>query len=185
MAQAYGPISTSTRPIATPKRPIRPGQHRTGTADRPAPRQPGAGPYARAVSIDADLDDPGPELLAFLTERHLATLTTLRPDGRLHVVPVGFTYEPARRLARVITFAPSRKARNVAAAPGGPAVLCQVDGGRWVSLEGAAVLRDDAASNLEATTRYAARYRPPKDRADRVTIEIAVRRIVGTWNSRV
>lgn len=25
MAQAYGPISTSTRPIATPKRPIRPG----------------------------------------------------------------------------------------------------------------------------------------------------------------
>ncbi len=207
MAQAYGPTSASTRPIGTvePDHPASCGPAAASltagwagsgrTVDRAAghDRPAGvtvtasiiAGPYARTVSIDADPTDPGPELLAFLTERHLATLTTLRPDGRLHVVPVGFTYEPVRRLARVITFAPSRKARNVAAAPGGPAVLCQVDGGRWVTLEGTAVLRDDATANLEATTRYAARYRPPKQQVDRVTIEIEVRRIVGTWRSRV
>jgi hypothetical protein len=32
-----------------------------------------------------DRSDPDPELLAFLTERHLVTLTTPRPDGRPHV----------------------------------------------------------------------------------------------------
>jgi hypothetical protein len=51
--------------------------------------------------VSLELDDLGPEVLAFLTERHLATLTTLRTDGSPHVVPVGFSYEPATRLARV------------------------------------------------------------------------------------
>ena len=51
-------------------------------------------------------------MLAFLTERHLATLTTLRADGSPHVVPVGFTYDPETRTARVITSGDSVKARN-------------------------------------------------------------------------
>ena len=34
------------------------------------------------------------ELLTFLTERHLATLSTVRRDGSLHVVAVGFTFDP-------------------------------------------------------------------------------------------
>jgi nitroimidazol reductase NimA-like FMN-containing flavoprotein (pyridoxamine 5'-phosphate oxidase superfamily) len=38
----------------------------------------------------AQLDD---DVLAFLRERHLSTLTTLRPDGSPHVVPVGFTWD--------------------------------------------------------------------------------------------
>ena len=42
----------------------------------------------------ADLD---PDDLAFLAERHLATLTTLRPDGSPHVVAVGFSYDPPPR----------------------------------------------------------------------------------------
>ncbi len=50
-----------------------------------------------------DPHDPGPGLLEFLTERHLATLTTLRTDGSPHVVPVGVTYDPATGTARVIT----------------------------------------------------------------------------------
>ena len=33
------------------------------------------------------------DALAFLATRHLATLTTLRPDGSPHVVPVGFTWD--------------------------------------------------------------------------------------------
>ena len=52
------------------------------------------------------------EVQVFLQERHLATLTTLRPDGSPHVVAVGFTWDDDAGLARVITFAPSRKARR-------------------------------------------------------------------------
>ena len=118
-------------------------------------------------------------VVAFVRERHLATLTTLRPDGTPHVVPVGFTWDPSAGLVRVITFAPSRKARNVAASPGGRAVVCQVDGGRWLSFEGVATVSDDAARVAEAVRRYAERYRQPKERPDRVAIEIAVDRVLG------
>jgi PPOX class probable F420-dependent enzyme len=118
-------------------------------------------------------------VVAFARERHLATLTTLRPDGTPHVVPVGFTWDPNAGLVRVITFAPSRKARNVAASPGGRAVVCQVDGGRWLSFEGVATLSDDPARVAEAVRRYAERYRQPKERPDRVAIEIAVDRVLG------
>ena len=62
--------------------------------------------------MSLDLDALGPDVLAFLTERHLATLTTLRADGSPHVVPVGFTYDPETRLVRVITSGDSVKARN-------------------------------------------------------------------------
>ena len=48
------------------------------------------------------------EVLAFLAERHLATLTTLGPAGRPHVVAVGFTFDPADGVARVITDAASQ-----------------------------------------------------------------------------
>ncbi len=119
------------------------------------------------------------EVFAFLAERHLATLTTLRPDGSPHVVAVGFTFDPAARLVRVITFAPSRKARNVVAAPASRAVVCQVDGGRWLALEGTAVVSDDPARVAEAVRRYADRYRQPGERADRVVIELTVDRILG------
>ena len=60
-----------------------------------------------------DLDDLGPGMLAFLAERHLATLATLRPDGSPHVVPVGVTFDPATATARVITSGTSAKARHI------------------------------------------------------------------------
>ena len=44
------------------------------------------------------------EMLAFLKEYHLASLTTLRKDGSPHVVPVGFSYDPAMHVVRIITF---------------------------------------------------------------------------------
>jgi PPOX class probable F420-dependent enzyme len=123
--------------------------------------------------------DLSPEALAFLAERHLATLSTLRPDGSPHVVAVGFTWDPEGGLARVITFAPSRKARNLVARPGARAAVCQVDGGRWLTLEGPATVTDDPARVAEGVRRYAERYRQPGERDDRVVVEIAVDRVLG------
>ncbi|MCF6507176.1 TIGR03618 family F420-dependent PPOX class oxidoreductase [Blastococcus sp. MG754426] len=125
-----------------------------------------------------DPSDPGAGLLEFLTERHLATLTTLRPDGTPHVVPVGVTYDAATATARVITSGTSAKARHVRAGQARVAV-CQVDGRRWATLEGAAVVRDDAASVADAVERYARRYRRPRENPARVVIEISVDRILG------
>ena len=118
------------------------------------------------------------EFLAFWGERHLCTLTTLRPDGTPHVVPVGVTYYPETATARVITHGASRKARNLR--DGGVAVVCQVDGARWSTLEGAAVVRGDAAAVADAVRRYALRYREPRPNPERVVIEIQVTRFLGT-----
>jgi len=125
-----------------------------------------------------DLDAPGPEVLAFLTERHLATLTTLRADGTPHVVPVGVTYDAATRTARVITSGGSAKARHIRDGQSRVAV-CQVDGRRWVTLEGTAVVRDDPDSVADAVARYAVRYRQPRVNPARVVVEISVDRVLG------
>lgn len=122
------------------------------------------------------LDD---EARGFLRERHLATLTTLRPDGSPHVVAVGFTWDDDHHIARVITWATSKKARNVAARPGSRAVVSQVDGGRWLSLEGPATVVTDPDRCRDGERRYAQRYREPTERDDRAVIEIAVDRILG------
>jgi PPOX class probable F420-dependent enzyme len=125
-----------------------------------------------------DPHDLAPELLVFLTERHLATLTTLRADGSPHVVPVGVTFDPDTATARVITSGGSAKARHVRDGQSRVAV-CQVEGRRWLTLEGTAVVRDDAASVADAESRYARRYRQPRENPARVVIEISVDRVLG------
>jgi len=122
------------------------------------------------------LDDAA---LAFLAERHLATLTTLRPDGSPHVVAVGFTWDHDAGIARVITWDASKKFRNVTERPGTRAVVCQVDGGRWMALEGVASGTTEPEACRDAEARYAQRYREPRSRPDRAVIEIAVDRILG------
>jgi PPOX class probable F420-dependent enzyme len=117
------------------------------------------------------------EMLAFLAERHLATLTTLRADGSPHVVPVGFSYDSGEGVVRIITVAGSAKARH--AARGTRAAVSQVDGARWATLEGVARMADDPSSVALAVAGYAARYRQPGERADRVAIEIAVDKVMG------
>ena len=125
-----------------------------------------------------DLDALPPSAVRFLTERHLATLTTLRPDGSPHVVPVGVTYDPATRIARVITSGTSTKARHVRAGQRRVAV-CQIDGRRWLTLEGTATVSDDVASVRDAERRYAQRYKQPRENPRRVVLEISVDRVLG------
>lgn len=121
--------------------------------------------------------------LAFWRERHLCTLTTLRQDGTPHVVPVGVTFDPTTGSARVITSGTSHKARNVGLGrrpeEGAPVAVCQVDGRRWATLEGNAVVRDDPAAVVDAERRYAVRYREPRENPRRVVIEITVTRAMG------
>lgn len=119
------------------------------------------------------------ELLAFWRERHLCTLTTLRPDGTPHVVPVGVTLDPEAGVARVICDGGSRKARH-AARDGARAAVCQVEGARWSTLEGAARVLRDPESVAEAVRRYTERYRPPRENPNRVVIEIEVTRVMGS-----
>ena len=122
----------------------------------------------------AELND---DVLAFLRERHLSTLTTLRADGSPHVVPVGFTWDPTAGVVRVITSGTSQKARN--AGRGDRAVVCQVEGRRWLALEGPARVLRDADAVADAVERYAVRYRQPRVNPERVVVEIAVDRVLG------
>ncbi|TJZ42246.1 nitrilase [Streptomyces piniterrae] len=129
-----------------------------------------------------DLTALAPAYLAFWDEYFMCTLTTLRTDGTPHVVPVGVTFDAGQRIARVITRKDSTKVKNIlAAGPDGAAVaVCQVDRGRWATLEGVARVRTDAESVADAVNRYAARYgRTPTPNPDRVMIEIAVTKALG------
>jgi F420H(2)-dependent biliverdin reductase len=118
------------------------------------------------------------DALAFLTERHLAMLTTLRADNSPHVVAVGFTFDPMTHLARVITTGGSQKAVN--ANDRGVAVLSQVDGARWLSLEGKATVSNDPEAVRDAELRYAQRYRTPRINPRRVVIEVRIERVLGS-----
>jgi len=121
------------------------------------------------------------EVLGFLADRHLATLT-LVIEGVPHTTPVGFTWDDDAHRARVITWADSVKVRRLEmAGEPVPATLCQLDGGRWLTLEGNASVTADPQLCADAVARYTERYQPPRrDRgADRRTIEMQVTRIIG------
>lgn len=123
-----------------------------------------------------------PKIRDFYATYLLNTLTTLRPDGRPHVVPVGVTLDPEWECAWIITRAGSRKVRNVeagAATPEGARVaVCQVDGPRWSTIEGTARVVTDPDSVARAVECYAARYRQPSENPERVAIRIEVDRIL-------
>ncbi|MFF6997711.1 pyridoxamine 5'-phosphate oxidase family protein [Streptomyces sp. NPDC008313] len=134
------------------------------------------------ASSATDPRHPDPDRLSFWRERHLCTLTTPRPDGSPHVVPVGVTYDPEAGLARVIANKSSAKVRNVTAAgaEGARVAVCQVDGRRWATLEGRATVSTDPARVAEAERRYAERYgRTPSPNPSRVVIEIELTSAMG------
>ena len=123
------------------------------------------------------------QVLTFLSDRHLATLTTLRRDLSPHVVPVGFTFDPEPLIVRGITSDGSVKVRN-AERPGvdgrpARAAVCQLDGRRWLTLEGTCGISRDRADIADAERRYAQRYRTPRVNPRRVVLCISVDRILG------
>jgi len=130
-----------------------------------------------------DPREPGADVLAFLTERHLASLTTLRGNGSPHVIAVGFTYDVESGIARVITGDGSVKVRNAERPPtdGSPnrAAVCQVDGRRWLTLEGTVGISRDPDQVADAERRYGLRYRTPRINPRRVVLTIAVDKIMG------
>jgi F420H(2)-dependent biliverdin reductase len=116
---------------------------------------------------------------AALAENNICTLTTVRPDGSLHVVPVRFTWDRDAGLVRVMTVGSRRKARNVAASPGSRAAVCQVAGFRWITLEGPATVSGDSPRVAEGVRRYVERYHsPPPQARGLVVIEIAIDRVM-------
>ena len=114
--------------------------------------------------------------VTFVTDRHLAILSTLGPVGQLHSVPVGFTLEDG--IARIITSDGTQKVRN--AERGGQASVAQVDGGRWLSFQGPSRVVRDPDTVAHAVELYAGRYRQPGVNPRRVVIEIAVERALGS-----
>ncbi|GHH74069.1 pyridoxamine 5'-phosphate oxidase family protein [Promicromonospora soli] len=124
-----------------------------------------------------------PEQLVFVTERHLATLTTLRPDGTPHVVPVAFTWDADAGVARITTNRNSFKARHAVALPDGSApraALCQVAGGRWITLEGTIAVSEDEAEIADAVERYARRYRRLEPNPERVVLRVTVDKVMAS-----
>jgi PPOX class probable F420-dependent enzyme len=126
-------------------------------------------------SRPSDISD---SLAAFLAERHLASLTTLRADGSPHVVPVGFSFDASAGEVRIITFDGCQKVAN--ARRGGRAAVSQVDGGRWVTLEGVIRATSDRAEVAASIAGYAARYQQPKERPDRVALIISIDRVLAS-----
>lgn len=116
----------------------------------------------------------------FVTERHLATLSTLAADGTIHVVPIGFTYLDG--VIRVITSRATSKVRNVLRS--GRATIGQIDGARWISFEGPARVLDDPDSVALGESLYGVRYRTPRPNPERVVIAIEVAKVMGSVGMR-
>lgn len=113
---------------------------------------------------------------AFVSEYHLATLSTMARGGGIHVVAVGFTLDDG--VVRVITSDGSQKVRNVER--DARATVAQVAGPRWLSIAGDATIDRDREAIALAERLYAARYRPPRPNPRRVVIRIDPVTVMGS-----
>lgn len=129
------------------------------------------------MSNPAALTDEGQQ---FVTDRHLAILSTISPNGRIHSVPVGFTF--ADGVLRIITGDGTQKVRNIERA--GHATVSQVDGIRWLTLSGPARIEREPDAVADAVARYAVRYRQPRVNPARVVIRMDVDDLLGSSGMR-
>jgi PPOX class probable F420-dependent enzyme len=128
--------------------------------------------------VTTTLTDDG---LQFVTDRHLATLSSMGKAGDIHTVPVGFTLHDG--VARIIASDGTQKVRNIER--DSRATVCQVEGIRWITFVGRArVSRDPAAVEL-AVALYAKRYRQPRVNPERIVIEIEIDKVLGSSGLRV
>lgn len=136
------------------------------------------------MTIDAASADSSAALLAltdegrqFLTDRHLATLSTIGPRGDLHVVAVGFTVGDDGFI-RITTNDRSQKVRNIERDP--RATVAQVAGPQWLSIAGRAEIERDPDAIAHAVALYAKRYRQPGENPNRIVIRITPERIMSS-----
>ena len=127
------------------------------------------------------------EIDSYLSEPHVALLTSVRANGRPHVAPVWFAWQEGRVL--VMTGASSVKARNLR---GNPSVTLSVASDsrpyQYVSLEGDANLSQDNMEEL--VHRICIKYDGPEQGAvyarellehgNMVVIDVEVKRMV-SW----
>ena len=114
----------------------------------------------------------------------MATLTTLRADGSPHVTPVAFMWDAPTGTALMTTERRSAKAVNARRrGPGGEApraALCQVDGGRWLTIEGTIEVDEDAEVVADAVARHARRYHAVDSMVDRVVLRLTAERVMAS-----
>jgi PPOX class probable F420-dependent enzyme len=128
--------------------------------------------------VTTELTDAG---LEFVSDRHLAMLSTMARDGAIHSIAVGFTLHEG--IVRIITGDGTQKVRNIER--DSRATVGQVDGRRWISFVGNAVIERDRADITLAENLYAARYRQPQPNPKRVVIRIDVDRVLASVGLRV
>ena len=128
--------------------------------------------------MTTELTDAG---LQFVADRHLAMLSTMARDGAIHSIAVGFTLHDG--VVRIITGDGTQKVRNIER--DGRATVGQVDGARWISFVGNAVIERDRDAITLAENLYAGRYRQPQPNPKRVVIRIDVDRVLGSSGLRV
>jgi len=124
------------------------------------------------ASIDSLTDDGH----RFVSEYHLATLSTIGRNGCIHVVAVGFTVDEG--IVRVITSDGSQKVRNIER--DARATVAQVSGPQWLSIAGEAVIERDRVAVDHAVALYAERYRQPRGNPRRVVIRLEPARVMGS-----
>lgn len=112
----------------------------------------------------------------FVSDYHLATLSTIGPDGGIHVVAVGYTFVDG--VVRIITSDGSQKVRNIER--DARATVAQLAGPQWLSIAGSAVIERDPDAVAEAVALYAARYRQPRPNPQRVVIRLIPEKVLGS-----
>lgn len=130
------------------------------------------------MTLPVLLSDDG---VRFVSDRHLATLSTIGPTGGIHVVAVGYTL--ADDVVRIITSDGTQKVRNVER--DARATVAQVSGPQWLSIAGSAVIERDPEEIAHAVSLYAQRYRQPGSNPRRVVIRLTPATVLGSsglWN---
>ncbi|MET0781990.1 MAG: TIGR03618 family F420-dependent PPOX class oxidoreductase [Microbacterium sp.] len=114
--------------------------------------------------------------LRFVTDHHLATLSTIGPGRGIHVVAVGFTFVDG--VVRIITSDGSQKVRNIER--DARATVAQLAGPQWLSIAGHGVIERDPESVARAVSLYSGRYRQPRPNPRRVVIRITPQKVLGS-----